>query len=141
MIVALLDLTTGNVTAIPLQNNELGIGSVNFTLTVYNPPDGSDAIIVGAATQNSDNVSACYPTGFFSIDINTGEVNCIGGQNSLQVVILNEVAQDLGYLFQVFVEENTNNYYLYTWDIVNQKLLYQVPCSICGDLTALAYIM
>lgn len=133
-------LTTGNITAINLANNNIDVGDMwgsNYTLNVATTKAGD--VIVGAVSPSSTTVEECDPSGFYQIDPSNGNVTCVNGPINYAVYPLAELDESTLYYYQIFNDESYN-FYLYTFDIQNKKVVYSTPCKICSKLSILAAV-
>jgi len=133
-------LPTGDSSAISLINNNLGLGNMwdtNFTLNVYDSPRG--AVIVGAVSPDQSDSKGCYPSGFYSIDTSNGTVQCSYGPINYDVFPVAEIDATNGLFYQIFTDK-ARNFYLFTFDYVNKRVLYQAKCDVCKYLSVLAVL-
>jgi hypothetical protein len=136
-----IELPTGDSSSVTLVNNNLGLGNMwdtNFTLNVYDTPSSGVAII-GAISPDSSDSKACYPSGFYSLNTVNGTVACTYGPINYDVFPVAEIDTKSNMYYQIFTDR-ARDFYLFAFDYVKQKVVYQSKCEVCKDLTVLTWL-
>jgi len=137
------DLSTGASSNVTLVNNNLGLGDMwdtNFTLNAYDTAPGGSPILIGGVTPpaaaEGAKATGCSPSGFYTVDTVTGAVQCVYGPINMNVYPMADIDASQMMYYQIFTD-SSNKFYLATYDIINQKVVSQVPCDICSQLATL----
>jgi len=143
----IVDLSSGDFANITLQNNSLGLGDMwdtNYTMSAYDSANG--VVLFGAVTPPS-NLNAkttanptCSPSGFFTVDAKNGNVRCANGPLNLNVYPLAEFDGSTNFYYQIFTDSKFSQFYLVTYDVVNNKIVSQVNCDVCAQLVTLSVL-
>eukprot|EP01112_Ceratiomyxa_fruticulosa_P013794 TRINITY_DN3899_c0_g1_i1.p1 TRINITY_DN3899_c0_g1~~TRINITY_DN3899_c0_g1_i1.p1 ORF type:complete len:368 (-),score=66.66 TRINITY_DN3899_c0_g1_i1:32-1135(-) len=141
-----VDLTTMNQTLISLVNNTIGLGEGDYTLDVWDLTTNPKIIGFASASGNDNDYgnfkkgqpSGCTPSGFYNVDIASGNVVCVGGSVNGQVVPLADFDRVNQLYYQVI--DSGRSHYLITYDVSSNTILYNVECKVCKSLRTLNFV-
>jgi len=143
----IVDLTTGDAANVTLANNTLGLGDMfgtNFTMSSYDTPSGISIFgAISPAASTLDKFAAtpsCSPSGFYTVDATSGVVKCVGGPLNLVVYPLSDLDRSTNTFYQIFTDSAYKKFYLVSFDAKNFKILSQVNCEVCAQLTTLSVL-